>query len=156
MVGLLWADFICSLFLCVCRAEFPTLLYVSRSSWGHPGVWDHRSYALPASLESNHKLIAVITELQKRVLGIYGGARVDEFGDVIRVVVAKLSQRAALATTGTIVENVNYAIKSSYLLSFLESVPEVAAKLNEPRTNNRKFEDVIKDVEQSTVLVPVY
>ena len=80
----------------------------------------------------------------------------DEFGDVIRVVVAKLSQRAALATTGTIVENVNYAIKSSYLLSFLESVPEVAAKLNEPRTNNRKFEDVIKDVEQSTVLVPVY
>jgi hypothetical protein len=68
MDGLLWADFICSLLLCVCRAEFHTLLYVSRSSRRDPSLWDHRSYALPASLESNHKLIAVMTELQKRVL----------------------------------------------------------------------------------------
>ena len=31
-------------------------------------------------------------------------------------------------------ENVNYAVKSSLLLSFLESVPEVAAKLKEPKS----------------------
>ena len=47
-------------------------------------------------------------------------------------------------------------MKSSYLLSFLESVPEVAAKLKEPGTQARKFEDVVKSVEQATVLVLVY
>ena len=44
---------------------------------------------------------------------------VDGRGNVVGVVVAKLSQRAALAATGTLAENVNYAVKSSYFLSFL-------------------------------------
>jgi hypothetical protein len=51
---------------------------------------------------------------------------------------------------------VNYAVKNSYLLSFLESVPEVATKLKEPNTVDRKFENVIKDAEQSAVLLLVY
>jgi S1-C subfamily serine protease len=88
--------------------------------------------------------------------GNSGGALVDERGNVIGVVVAKLSQKAALATSGSLAENVNYAIKSSYLLSFLESVPEVAAKLKEPNTTQRDFETTIKDVEQAAVLVLVY
>ena len=57
---------------------------------------------------------------------------------------------------GALAENVNYAVKSSYLLSFRESVPEVAAKLKEAHTKERKFEDVVKAVEQATVLVLVY
>ena len=88
--------------------------------------------------------------------GNSGGALVDERGNVIGVVVAKLSQKAALAATGTLAENVNYAVKSSYLLSFLESLPAVAAKLKEPNTRDRKFEDVVRSVEQATVLVLVY
>jgi S1-C subfamily serine protease len=88
--------------------------------------------------------------------GNSGGALVDDRGNVIGVVVAKLSQKAALATSGALAENVNYAIKSSYLLSFLESVPEVAAKLKEPNTTQRDFETIIKDVEQAAVLVLVY
>ena len=69
---------------------------------------------------------------------------------------AKLGARAALSTSGALPENVNYAVKSSYLLSFLESVPEVAAKLKEPNTKERKFEDMVKDAEQAAVLVLVY
>jgi len=88
--------------------------------------------------------------------GNSGGALVDERGNVIGVVVAKLNQKAALATSGALAENVNYAVKSSYLLSFLESVPDVAARLKEPNTQDRKFEDVVKSVEQATVLVLVY
>jgi hypothetical protein len=53
-------------------------------------------------------------------------------------------------------KNVNYAIRSSYLLSFLESVPEVAPKLKEPNTKGKKFEDVVKKAEQAAVLVLVY
>ena len=81
---------------------------------------------------------------------------VDERGNVIGVVVAKLSQKAALAASGTLAENVNYAVKSSFLLGFLESLPDVAARLKEPNARDRKFEDVVKDVERATVLVLVY
>ena len=88
--------------------------------------------------------------------GNSGGALVDERGNVIGVVVAKLNQRAAIATSGTLAENVNYAVKSSYLLSFLESVPAIADKLKEPNVKERKFEDVVKDTEKATVLVLVY
>ena len=53
-------------------------------------------------------------------------------------------------------ENVNYAVKSSFLLGFLESVPEASAKSKEPETKERKFEDVVKSAEQAAVLVLVY
>ena len=53
-------------------------------------------------------------------------------------------------------ETVNYAVKSSYLLGSLESVPEVSAKLKEPESKERKFEEVVKSAEQAAVLVLVY
>jgi S1-C subfamily serine protease len=84
------------------------------------------------------------------------GAGVDERGNVVGVVSAKFSAAAAVATSGALPENVNYAIKSSLLLSFLESVPDVAAKLKEPNTKDRKFEDVVKSAEKAAVLVLVY
>jgi len=74
----------------------------------------------------------------------------------VGVVSAKLSARAALQTSGALPENVNYAVKSSLLLSFLESAPELSAKLKEPRSAERKFEEVVKDAEQAAVLVLVY
>jgi predicted fused transcriptional regulator/phosphomethylpyrimidine kinase len=61
-----------------------------------------------------------------------------------------------LATSGALPENVNYAVKSSYLLSFLESVPEVSAKLKATETTERKFEDVVKSAGRAAVLVLVY
>jgi serine protease Do len=66
--------------------------------------------------------------------GNSGGALVDERGNVVGVVSAKLSARVMLAATGSLPENVNYAVKSSFLLSFLEAVPEVSAKLKAART----------------------
>ena len=80
----------------------------------------------------------------------------DERGTVVGVVSAKLSAKAALAASGALPENVNYAVKSSYLLSFLESVPEVSTILKEPSAKDKKFEDVVKEAEQAAVLVLVY
>lgn len=45
---------------------------------------------------------------------------------------------------------------ASYLLSFLESVPSVEAKLKPPNTKEKKFEDVVKEAKQAAVLVLVY
>jgi len=88
--------------------------------------------------------------------GNSGGALVDERGSVVGVVSAKLNAAAALAASGALPENVNYAVKSSFLLGFLESVPEVSDKLKEPNSKERKFEDVVKSAEQAAVLVLVY
>jgi len=88
--------------------------------------------------------------------GNSGGALVDERGNVVGVVSAKLSARAALAVSGALPENVNYAVKSSFLLSFLESVPEVSARLKDANAKEQKFEDVVKSAEQAAVLVLVY
>jgi TPR repeat protein len=88
--------------------------------------------------------------------GNSGGALVDDRGNVIGIVSAKLDASAALAASGALPENVNYAVKSSLLLSFLESVPAVSAKLKEPITADRKFEDVVKSAQDAAVLVLVY
>ncbi len=60
-----------------------------------------------------------------------GGALVDVHGNVVGVVSAKLNASAALAASGVPQRGMNYAVKSSFLLSFLESVPDVASKLKE-------------------------
>jgi S1-C subfamily serine protease len=88
--------------------------------------------------------------------GNSGGALVDERGNVIGIVSAKLNASAALAASGALPENVNYAVKSSFLLSFLESVPDVSAKLKAPNTQEVKFEDVVKSAQDAAVLVLVY
>jgi S1-C subfamily serine protease len=88
--------------------------------------------------------------------GNSGGALVDERGNVIGIVSAKLDASVALAASGALPENVNYAIKSSLLLSFLESVPDVASKLKAPNTADEKFEDVVKSAQNAAVLVLVY
>jgi S1-C subfamily serine protease len=85
--------------------------------------------------------------------GNSGGALVDEFGNVVGIVSAKLNPLAALAASGMLPENISYAIKSSFLLSFLESVPEVSAKLKEPNTKEEKFEDVVKSAQAAAVMV---
>ena len=85
----------------------------------------------------------------------------DERGNVVGVVSAKVladghHARAAFLLSGSLPENVNYAVKSSFLLSFLESVPEISAKLKEPNTKERKLDDVVNDAEKAAVLVVIY
>ena len=85
-----------------------------------------------------------------------GGALVDAAGNVVGIVSAKLDAATALAASGALPENVNYAIKSSFLLSFLESVPGVEGKLKPANTKEEKFEDVVKSAQDAAVLVLVY
>ena len=61
-----------------------------------------------------------------------------------------------LAASGVPQCGMNYAVKSSLLLSFLEFVPDVAKKLKDPNTKDEKFEEVVKSVQDAAVLVLVY
>ncbi len=88
--------------------------------------------------------------------GSSGGALIDDRGNVIGIVAAKLDAATALAARGALPENVNYAVKSSFLLSFLEADPEVNSKVKSPTVKEQKFEDVVKSTEDATVLIVVY
>ena len=88
--------------------------------------------------------------------GNSGGALVDERGNVVGVVSAKLNQLAALQSSGSLPENVNYAVKSSYLLSFLEVFADGQLKLKEANGKEIKFEEVVQQAKQAAVLVLVY
>jgi len=90
--------------------------------------------------------------------GNSGGPLFDERGNVVGIVAAKLREEAARATSGSAPENVNYAIKSSFLLAFLESIPGLGDSLAPPVTDDAapKFEDVVKTVEEACVLILVY
>jgi S1-C subfamily serine protease len=89
--------------------------------------------------------------------GNSGGPLVNQNGIVVGIVEAQLADMATFQTTGSLPQNVNYAMKSSVLNVLLESLPEVSAKLTEPNQNkDRKFEDVEKEAESAVVLVLVY
>jgi TPR repeat protein/S1-C subfamily serine protease len=89
--------------------------------------------------------------------GNSGGALVNSVGNIVGIVTARLSDKAALESSGALPQNVNYAVKSSFILAFLESVPELVGKLKEPwPVKERKFEDVVKDALEAAALVLVY
>jgi TPR repeat protein len=86
--------------------------------------------------------------------GNSGGPLVDDCGNVIGVVVAKLS---SAGTPGMAPELVNYAIKSDYALALLESIPRAAGKLKNANTAEPPpFVEVVSEVEQAVVMVLVY
>jgi len=91
-----------------------------------------------------------------RAVAAEAGALRRAGGDVVGVVCAQLSQAAALANTGVLAQSVNYAVKSSYLLSFLEAVPEVGAGMVDAKTRDQKFEAVVDDVKKAAVLIIGY
>jgi outer membrane protein assembly factor BamB len=92
--------------------------------------------------------------------GNSGGPLVDQYGNVIGVIVSKLSAKYLLLKNRGNVdlpENVNYAIKGTFALGFIESLPRVAAKLKDPisRNKERKFSDVVNEVQEATVPILV-
>ncbi len=88
--------------------------------------------------------------------GNSGGALVDARGNVVGVITMRLNDLETLKRTGSLPQNVNYGLKSSFVLAFLESLSELAPALPPPHTDDRKFEDVVKEVQQASVLVLTY
>ena len=68
--------------------------------------------------------------------GNSAGPLLDDFGNVVGVIAAELNGKVALSLSSRLPENVNFALKSSYLLSFLGFSPEVIDNLAEPKNDS--------------------
>lgn len=97
--------------------------------------------------DTDPSVFQVSTPLQP---GNSGGPLISQDGLVIGVVKAKPSQIGTLKTSGFLLENVSYAIKSDYLLPILENL-----KIN-VRSNPTKNLNNLKSIEKSIVLIAVF
>lgn len=85
--------------------------------------------------------------------GNSGGALFDEQGNIIGIVVAKLSETVAKKYTGNTPENVNYAVKSSYVFPLIEqSKTQLHSPIEGPVP---KLEDVVERIKDACVMVLV-
>ena len=89
--------------------------------------------------------------------GNSGGALLDEHGNVVGIVARTLKESAALAVTGTLAQNVNYAIKGSGVRTFLASIPSGWPLKLRPEypLDDRKFGDVVQTSQDAVVVVLV-
>src|SRR5688572_19143856 len=87
--------------------------------------------------------------------GNSGGPLVDGAGSVVGVVTMRLGDWRTLKLTGALPQNVNYAVKSAHIKNLLGLVPEVSKKLK-TATPGRKFDEIVKQVEESVGIVVSY
>ncbi len=88
--------------------------------------------------------------------GNSGGPVCDAHGNLVAVAVSSLSAKYFLKHEGSLPQNVNYAIKKSYLLAFLDSIPELANCHRIARADFSRFEDAVAFVQKCVVLIKVY
>jgi len=82
--------------------------------------------------------------------GNSGGPLLDKKGNVVGVVTATLNQLVTLQESGSLPQNVNYAVKSDYVLPILPG-----ANLSPLHSEAREFPDVVRMSESAVVLVIV-
>lgn len=85
--------------------------------------------------------------------GNSGGALVDVMGNVIGIVSAKLGELYTLKETGDLPQNVNYAIKSNYLLEVMRSIKGIKESTTKSAKSKLELHVLGDMLEQSTCLI---
>jgi len=85
--------------------------------------------------------------------GNSGGALLDENGNVLGVIVAMLDAKTTFKITGSLPQNVNYAVKILYAQAMIDTLPEISGKLISPARNKT---NAIENAQKSTVMVICY
>ena len=85
--------------------------------------------------------------------GNSGGPLVDSNGNVIGIIVSMLDAKTIFNITGSLPQNVNYAVKSIYAHALLDTLPGISNKLVAPAKHKT---DAVEKVINSTVVVLCY
>lgn len=88
--------------------------------------------------------------------GNSGGPLFDEQGNLIGLIEAKLDAVAMARATGDVPQNVNYAVKSAYVMPMLDPYASELPKPSSSPEVPQKLEDVVSQTTQSIGLVLVY
>jgi len=86
--------------------------------------------------------------------GNSGGPLFDEYGNLVGIVAAKLDSLKMLAATGDLTQNVNYAIKSDYLVPILKTVDGI--KIQPSQTKPVNLLSLVEELKKSVVMIKVY
>jgi len=123
----------------------PTLMGVS------PKLTDGTVNALAGELD-DPRYFQVNAAIQP---GNSGGPLVNLRGSVVGVLARTYGNLQTVERIGGVLpQNVNYAVKSSYVLAFLESVPDALGKLVAPRhRSKRPLEELAPAVQEAVVLI---
>ena len=88
--------------------------------------------------------------------GNSGGPLFDAQGNVIGLVVGKLDALITAQATGALPENINYAVKTAYILPLLDSYASDLLPVTSTPEAPEKTENVVGRVQNSVVLIMVY
>jgi len=101
-----------------------------------------------AGIQDNPRYFQISVPVQP---GNSGGALVDEYGNVVGVITSRLDDAKTWEISGSLPQNVNYAVKGSLVRNFLNTVPELSGKLKAPAARDR--ENASAAAERAAVLV---
>ena len=128
-------------------AKVFTIGYPNASLQGISAKFTEGSVSSLSGMRDDPKHFQISVPIQP---GNSGGPLIDEYGNIIGVIVSQL--------LGERVQNVNYAIKSDKLSTFLADQRHLKKQLKLPysQTATPKFGDVIANSQPSAALVLVY
>jgi S1-C subfamily serine protease len=87
--------------------------------------------------------------------GNSGGPLLDINGNVIGIIVAMLDAKTVFEISGSLPQNVNYAVKSTYAQALLDTLPEISGNLISAYPK-KTFNAVVDRVKKSIVMVVAY
>ncbi|MCX5632863.1 MAG: trypsin-like peptidase domain-containing protein [Phycisphaerae bacterium] len=129
-----------------------TIGYPRTTVQGSDPKYTEGSVSSLSGLNNDSKCFQISVPVQP---GNSGGPLVNEKGEVVGIITSKLNDIAILLITGSIPQNVNYALKSSFALSFIESIPDLSQKFTAPNpAKNRPA--AIEQTEKSIVVIVGY
>jgi S1-C subfamily serine protease len=79
-----------------------------------------------SGLKDDVTMLQIDTAVQP---GNSGGPLINEKGEVVGVITARLDDQTAWKESGALAQNVNYAVKVSYLRALIENAPDIAGHL---------------------------
>ena len=98
-----------------------------------------------SGLQDDTRLMQIDVPIQP---GNSGGPLINSKGQVIGIVTATLDSIVALYKSGVLPQNVNFAVKSNYVLSVIDKIT-----LAEASGNEKKFSEWVKLYKDSVKMV---